>query len=130
MAAPKKTQGLCHADRLHSKREFEAVYLNGEQLHCANGIVTYLPNDLGIARLGLSVSRKIGHAATRNRVKRRIREAFRRNSALRSRGVDIVVQPRRNSQPAWEKNFLAGLHGVFKEISELEQRLVETRRNT
>jgi ribonuclease P protein component len=49
-----------------------------------------LPNDLGHARLGLAVSRKVGGAVVRNRVKRRLREAFRR---LRPElgGVDLVV---------------------------------------
>ena len=43
----------------------------------------YVPNEAGVARLGITVSRKVGGSVVRHRVKRRIVEAFRR-SALRA----------------------------------------------
>ena len=46
-------------------------------------ILHYVPNDAGTARLGVTVSRKVGNSVVRHRVKRRIVEVFRR-SALRS----------------------------------------------
>jgi ribonuclease P protein component len=45
-------------------------------------------------RLGLSVSRKVGNAVVRNRWKRLIREAFRRQKDLLPPGIDLVVRPR------------------------------------
>lgn len=52
------------------------------------------PNGLSHARLGLSVSRKVGGAVVRNRWKRLIREAFRLSRAELPKGVDLVVIPR------------------------------------
>ena len=50
------------------------------------------------ASLGLVVSRKVGNAVARNRVKRRVRDWFRRNRAvLGSDGVDLVVIARRGA---------------------------------
>jgi ribonuclease P protein component len=48
----------------------------------------------GPARLGLVVSRKVGNAVVRNRVKRVLRECFRSMPGFAPDGVDLVVIPR------------------------------------
>lgn len=48
-------------------------------------------------RLGVTVSKKIGGAVERNRVKRRVREAFRRVKARFPAGLDVVFVARRNA---------------------------------
>jgi ribonuclease P protein component len=48
-----------------------------------------MPNDLGWTRCGFSVSRRVGNAVRRNRVKRRLREIMRKTSL--KAGWDIVV---------------------------------------
>ena len=53
-------------------------------------------NDLAHARLGLSVSRHVGTAVRRNRIKRLIREAFRLMQHDLPRGYDLVVVVRRH----------------------------------
>ena len=52
------------------------------------------PNELGTPRLGLSVSRRVGNAVTRNTVRRRLREVF--HSALTEipGDLDLVVSAR------------------------------------
>lgn len=45
-------------------------------------------------RLGLSVSKKVGSAVTRNSVRRRLREIFRSNASRLPAGVDLVVSAR------------------------------------
>jgi len=42
-------------------------------------------------RLGVTVTRKVGNAVRRNRLKRQVREIFRRHSASLNPGWDIVV---------------------------------------
>jgi ribonuclease P protein component len=60
------------------------------------------PNELGTPRLGLSVSRRVGNAVTRNAVRRRLREVF--HSALPEipGNLDLVVSVR---PPAAEATF-------------------------
>jgi len=48
------------------------------------------------ARVGLTVGKVIGKAHERNRIKRRMREALRRNVDLLPPGFDLVFHPRRN----------------------------------
>ena len=52
------------------------------------------PNEIGTPRLGLSVSRKVGNAVTRNAVRRRLKEVF--YSALQEipGNLDLVVSAR------------------------------------
>ena len=45
-------------------------------------------------RVGLTVSKKLGHAVVRNRVRRRLREVYRLNEEKFSPGWDIVVVAR------------------------------------
>jgi ribonuclease P protein component len=49
------------------------------------------PNDLAHARLGLSVSRRVGTAPRRNLIKRRLREAFRLLQHDFPRGYDLII---------------------------------------
>ena len=62
----------------------------------ANGfLVLYArPNKLGINRVGITVSKKLGHAVVRNRVRRRLREVYRLNEDLFQSGWDVVVVAR------------------------------------
>ena len=51
-------------------------------------------NRLGQNRVGITVSKKLGHAVVRNRVRRRLREIYRLNEQLFQPGWDIVVVAR------------------------------------
>ena len=72
---------------------FRRLYSSAGQ---ANGfLVLYArPNHLGINRVGVTVSKKLGKAHIRNRVRRRLREAYRLNEEQFSAGWDIVVVAR------------------------------------
>jgi ribonuclease P protein component len=53
-----------------------------------------LPNTCGECRLGVTVTRKIGGAVRRNRIKRVLRDIFRRNRATLDPPLDLVVNAR------------------------------------
>ena len=52
------------------------------------------PNRTGTNRVGITVSKKLGHAVVRNRVRRRLREIYRLNEEKFQPGWDIVVVAR------------------------------------
>jgi len=53
-------------------------------------VICYLPNTLPYSRFGFSVSNRIGNAVTRNKIKRRLREAVRLQQGSIQAGWDIV----------------------------------------
>jgi ribonuclease P protein component len=81
--------------RISRSRDFDAVYRRGRSAAGRHLVVYVFPreeaNDVSPARLGLSVSRKVGDAVTRNRVKRVLREQFARHASQLPPGVDVVV---------------------------------------
>ena len=51
-------------------------------------------NRNGENRVGYTVSKKLGHAVVRNRVRRRLREVYRLNESVLAPGYDIVIVAR------------------------------------
>ncbi len=77
--------------RLSGAKAFNAVHRQGVRKPRGPIIVIGLPNDLPHCRLGLSVSRRVGNAVHRNRIKRRLREAFRLIQPTMPAGYDLVI---------------------------------------
>jgi len=110
-AAPRET--LTWDDRLHHRRQFEAVYSRGVRIAGRSFTLFILPNDCGRSRLGVTVSRKVGNAVVRNQARRRLREIFRRQRAALGPGSDVVIHARpeaaRRPLAALSEEFLAGM---------------------
>ena len=78
--------------RLTDSPEFERVYRQGTAYRGKLFSVHAFPNERGYPRLGLSVSRKVGTAVTRNTVRRRLREVFRASEIPGD--LDLVLSAR------------------------------------
>jgi len=91
------------AYRIKRNSDFQAIYKNGKSVANRQFVVyTYKNRDLKHFRLGISVSKKLGNAVTRNRIKRAIRENFK----VHKQNIiakDIIVIAR---QPAKDMNTL------------------------
>lgn len=103
--------------RLTRSAEFERVYRQGRS--CANRylvLYTFENEATGQPRVGLSVSRRVGGAVQRNRVKRVLREAV---SALRAElgtGLDLVVVARPEVLKLVEAEGAAGVRAALAEL--------------
>ncbi len=98
--------------RLKKKSDFESVYKYRCSARNAFILVFCCTNDLEWSRLGLSVGKKVGAAPLRNRWKRLIRDAFRRNRAsLLPNGYDFIVIPQKPYNiPSQEEMTKAVIH--------------------
>jgi ribonuclease P protein component len=107
--------------RLSRSAEFERAYRQGRSHGNRHLVVYTFPRDSeagAAARLGLSVSRKVGGAVDRNRVKRLLREAFDAETDVVPAGHDVVVVARPPARELAEHEGLAGVRAALRELLE------------
>ena len=86
-------------EHLRRPADFKRVYDRRRSASDGWLIVYVCENGLPHSRLGLSVSRKVGQATHRNRLRRLYREAFRLTRHELPTGLDLVLIPRRPEHP-------------------------------
>ncbi len=77
--------------RLRKRRDFTYVYRRGKSTPCRSLALITLDRSRGGTRIGFSVSKKLGKAVVRNKVKRRLREAARALLPDLKPGMYVVV---------------------------------------
>jgi ribonuclease P protein component len=108
--------------RLSRSAEFERVYRQGRSKANRYLVLYAFPrsdDDAGDGpRLGLSVSRKVGGAVERTRVKRCLREAFWAEAGRLPEGSDYVVVARPDARELAERDGMTGVRGALAELVE------------
>ncbi|MFI5090548.1 MAG: ribonuclease P protein component [Terriglobales bacterium] len=92
--------GFARQARLRKHADFDQVYRNGRRLFPAHMTVFFLRRASGPARVGFTVTRAMGTAVERNRIRRRLREAVRVNLGAIGNAVDVVIHPKKSAQAA------------------------------
>ena len=79
---------------LKQNRDFRAVYTRGKSAVSPRAVLYCRKNRREKNRVGFTVSRKLGNAVTRNRVRRRLREIMRLHAAEVRQGYDLILVAR------------------------------------
>ncbi len=77
--------------RLRRTADYKRVQGKGRKVRSANLLVLFSPGQSPASRIGITVSRKVGNAVVRNRVKRWLREALRRERPALLGRWDLVL---------------------------------------
>ena len=106
------------SQRLCRPAQFQAAYVQGRRFGNELFTATVRVNDgHASARLGLSIAaRSVGNAVNRNRLRRQVRESFRRQQGLPP--VDIVIGARNGARTAPAKELREALERLWKQINE------------
>ena len=99
IAVNRRTGRFGRADRLLSTKDYRRVGGVGKRLATAHFVVLIVASETPLGtecrRLGVTVSRRVGNAVVRNRIKRGVREWFRRNRESLKDPVDLIVIARK-----------------------------------
>jgi len=120
-SSPKKFSFRPH-EHLRRPMDFRRVYERRRSASDQWLIVYACENGLAHRRFGMSVSRKVGSAVYRNRLRRLYREAYRLTRDSMPPGLDIIVIPRGDGEPS-----LADLKGSLPRlVAQIARRLGTT----
>ena len=80
--------------RVKKSQDFDNIIRKKQSFANRQFVIYYQENKLDHMRLGISVSKKLGKAHERNRLKRYVRESFKtRKDFLKNYDIIIIVRP-------------------------------------
>jgi ribonuclease P protein component len=102
--------------RILKRSEFVSISESGHRFYADFFIALAMPAGSGCSRMGITVSRKVGGAVQRNRIKRLAREAFRLNRHLLTRPLDINLIARKTAAEKSNRVILQALQDLFEKM--------------
>lgn len=125
-----KAFGLSASERIRSKKDFERIFTKGRVIYSSENILRVhfdkrkaegkIRPDV---RFAAAVSKKLGTAVWRNRVKRLIRESFRLNKAelidyckMKSLELDVIISPQNLNEENYKRIRLLYIEPLVKEL--------------
>jgi len=101
---------------LKKNKDYKNVYSRGKSVADRHLVLYFLANNSSDCRLGFTVSRKIGNAVKRNRIRRLFKEACRINKEQFTGGYDIVLLARRHNESLKYRQVEESLLKLLKKV--------------
>lgn len=114
-----RSEALPKQRRLAKRPQFVRVYETGRKQFSRYAVLFFAGNDLQNSRIGITVTKKVGKANIRNRLKRWTREVYRRQReplGLDAQALDIVVNVKPGAAQTSFQEFNRDLTRVLERI--------------
>ncbi len=108
--------GISKAERLLKRFEFVSLSRKGKSVSDQYFIAAYRSNNLDQSRLGITITRKVGNAVVRNRLKRIVREFYRHNKTDITGNFDINIIAKKSAAGVSSKRAHASLKALVNRI--------------
>jgi len=109
------------SERLLKRGDFIRISGTGKRVRNKFFVGNFLPGKTGKCRIGITVTKKVGCAVTRNRIKRLVREYFRTRKATIRGTWDINIIARKAAAESSSEKLFPALQRIFDEISNSER---------
>jgi ribonuclease P protein component len=105
--------------RILKRYEFVEFYSLGKAVHSSGFVLVYKRGQTGRSRIGITVSRKVGNAVVRNRIKRRTREYYRLHSLTMPKDWAFHVIAKKPAPTLSFQQTVAMLDGLFDKFAKI-----------
>ena len=113
-----RAEGFSRRHRFTVQGSFGAILRNSRKLRSPHAVLHVAPGSSGSSRLGVALTRRVlPSAVDRNRVKRSIREVFRRHR-IRNAGLDLVVMLRAPVEMSYRREVVDEIRGLFDQAAQ------------
>ncbi len=116
---PPRDQKFPKTLRLTRRSQFLDVQGRGAKVTVEPLLALALKNQVGFTRLGLTVSSKVGNAVVRVRIRRRLRELFRKRRHELPPGLDLVLIARGSAAQADFRKLSRAYDGLVAKLKRM-----------
>lgn len=106
-------------ERIRRKKDFLLLYREGKRYRGKYFNLIYFPNNLRFSRMAVIASKKTGKAVIRNKIKRLVRELFRRNKGLMKENIDILIVTKKGiheiTWPVLHQSYVEAIQSLWGE---------------
>lgn len=111
-------------DRVRRRAEYLRAQKSGRRVHTGSFVLLVQPSDAG-KQLGITVTKRVGCAVVRNRVKRLVREVFRQERAMFPEACQVVVVARPKAASLDYASARAELQGAERSLGKAASQLAK-----